>query len=1690
MNSIRKLLAGTILVFATLTAQADALSSKDFTQKPPVLTSRETPLVMLGLSVDNQLFFKAYTDYADIDGDGQLDTTYDDTFDYYGYFNSGWCYSYASSNARFEPESAASGTNNHSCDGSTGRWSGNFLNWGTMTRMDILRRVLYGGKRSADTAGSASTNAVTVLERAYIPNDIHAFAKVYDGGDINEFTPYDPTSLKDGALTLCNVSSAHGSNASSSVPQLRLAQGHYRRWSINEGAQCQWSSGQNRPADADRLNKSSEYVVKVEACKAGKDDNADACERYGSNAKPVGLLQQYGEKGDLKFGLISGSYDKYIAGGTLRKNIGLFGSNADPDDDEIDLTNGTFTGIDGIISTIDALRIIGWSGSSYGCGGPGISIADFKSGANACRDWGNPVSEIYAEAVRYFGGATSETSAFAADDTPYIAALKKATWPSSLNVNPLNPDTRCAACSIIMISSGVGSFDGDNLGSVSDIQGLSDVNDLQAETDSVGTQEYSSYTSGVLIGDNDGNPSNANSDLLCSSKALSGLGDALGLCPEAPALEGTYQIAGLAYHAKTTDLRTDTGMAGDQTIDTYGVELSESVPSFDIKVGSGNIRLLPACQSRSGSSGDWIPCTLIDVEVLKTETDTSGQVVSGTLIFHWEDSSWGSDYDLDGAQVLSFCVGGSSSSCDNADNDTRTYATYDDSAVATGKLRISQAVAYTAAGFNLRFGYIVSGSDKDGAPSSSTHAWLVRPGGENRNDLCQVASNDSAGNPLLPIPRDGQSNGCSSGQTDRDYFPESVVFTPSSSTARLLDRPLFLAAKYGGFVDRDGSNTPLFNSSTTDTREWDVTNNRTGATGKDGVPDNYFFASNPSLLQSQLQRVFESLVARTASGTNAAVVANSSSGVGAVYQALYQPQYTVGSNTVTWTGTLRSIFIDESGYLREDGNGDAKLGSYADDPIVKLEFDPTLKQTFVQRYDLTSGTLTATGSAVGLNKLRSVWSAVDQLALAGAPEEQRSSYASVDTDRRYVLTAMDRNSDGQVDQQDVVPFLSTNMASAYAQYYEYFGLTASSAIAAPELIDYLRGKELAGLRSRTIDYSGNGDSVWRLGDIIHSTPAVVGSPSDGYNVRYSDGSYQDFVDQYRNRRQVVYVGANDGMIHAFNGGFWDAANQKFLTQPLTGTAADQPLGEELWAYVPENLLPHMRWLAEPNYQHVYYMDGEPITFDANVFPDDSTHPNGWGTILVVGMGLGGAPISTSINGTNETMRSAYVAFDVTDPEQVPTLLGEVTLPELGFTLNKPVVVKRRAPSVTTTTTATTSTISTDWNNPSVNDWYLVFGSGPIGPEGLSDANSNQNAKLFAVDLEKLVDSAGTAGTSASYFATISGSTIRDTGVGNAYVGGLQTVDWDLNYSDDAVYFGTIEGSLPSPGGRLMRLLIDDNDGASKSYYGVGGASLGTLLNLSRPVQAAPLTVRDRLGDRWIMAGTGRSLVPDDNSLSQQQLFVGVKESRDATSKDFNYQAIALSNLIDTTDVAVFANEEVRDVSTGAVQDLYINSTLVSTFDELQTALQDAPGWKIRLHYTAGEPSGQVTSHATLNPSDRDNFAFTEYVPPAESCEIDGESFLHALAVNTGTALPYAPLGSSTTYTITDADNNVINMVTNMVLLGPGQASSVTFHEGAEGGTQAITNMSTGSIGGTPFAPPKLENGRQSWRQIDTTSFSF
>lgn len=155
---------GATLLTAALFSQA---GPNEPAQTPLFVSQSVPPLNMLVMGRDHKLYYEAYNDASDLDGDGVLDVGFKPSITYYGYFNSAACYLYQ--NARFEPTAAAGG--NNTCSSA---WSGNFLNYLATSRMDALRKVLYGGYRSTDSTSE------TVLRAAFIPQDAHSSGKEYD----------------------------------------------------------------------------------------------------------------------------------------------------------------------------------------------------------------------------------------------------------------------------------------------------------------------------------------------------------------------------------------------------------------------------------------------------------------------------------------------------------------------------------------------------------------------------------------------------------------------------------------------------------------------------------------------------------------------------------------------------------------------------------------------------------------------------------------------------------------------------------------------------------------------------------------------------------------------------------------------------------------------------------------------------------------------------------------------------------------------------------------------------------------------------------------------------------------------------------------------------------------------------------------------------------------------------------------------------------------------------------------------------------------------------------------------------------------------------------------------------------------------------------------------------------------------
>jgi Tfp pilus tip-associated adhesin PilY1 len=182
------------------------------------------------------------------------------------------------------------------------------------------------------------------------------------------------------------------------------------------------------------------------------------------------------------------------------------------------------------------------------------------------------------------------------------------------------------------------------------------------------------------------------------------------------------------------------------------------------------------------------------------------------------------------------------------------------------------------------------------------------------------------------------------------------------------------------------------------------------------------------------------------------------------------------------------------------------------------------------------------------------------------------------------------------------------------------------------LIDWVRGTNPYG---------------WKLGDIFHSWPVCVGPPSP----HFFDEGYDQFKIDKAHRAKMIFAGANDGMLHAFDAGTYDATGDSFTD----GT------GNESWAFIPSYLLPRLKNLRT---EHGYYVDGTPIVFDAwfsSGPSDDTKDPDEWKTVLLCGERRAG---------------DHYFALDVTNTTS-PSFLWNFSDADLAETWSTPGVGRVR-----------------------------------------------------------------------------------------------------------------------------------------------------------------------------------------------------------------------------------------------------------------------------------------------------------------------------------------------------------------------------------------------------------------------------
>jgi type IV pilus assembly protein PilY1 len=485
-----------------------------------------------------------------------------------------------------------------------------------------------------------------------------------------------------------------------------------------------------------------------------------------------------------------------------------------------------------------------------------------------------------------------------------------------------------------------------------------------------------------------------------------------------------------------------------------------------------------------------------------------------------------------------------------------------------------------------------------------------------------------------------------------------------------------------------------------------------------------------------------------------------------------------------------------------------------------------------------------------------------------------------------------------------------------------------------------------------------------MGDPVHSEPAVViyggASGSAGYDT-------------------VVYVTTNDGYLHAFN-----------ATANANGTDASDS-GQELWSYIPQEVLPDLRLLYADGTASVkhYSLDGPVRILKYDVNGDGVVNPSAGDRVLLY--------FSTGRN----TSLSRYYALDVTDKNHPQFLwsISSAQLPGLGQTWSSPTVAR----------------VTVSGTSQNGQHLVLIFGGGYDAVEdGYSFVPSDTVGNhLYMVDAKSgaLLWSAGP--TSSNNF-----SNARMT---HAIPGVVTVMDVNNDGFADRMYVGDMAG-------QVWRFDITNGNPASTLVTGGVIASLGTkedtthtMANTRRFYAAPDVALVEPVGARAffdVAIGSGYRGHPVNTEVSDRLYAI----------RDYN----PFTPLTQTqyNNLHLIRDSELEDITTN-----------------LSPTLSDgAYGWKLRLTAAAGEKV--VTSARTLN----DVVYFTSYSPgstttvsgdPCSTARTSGTNRVYAVSVFTGA--PVKDRNGDGSITVSDRSTELRQggIAPGISLLFPGESANKT-----------------------------------------------
>jgi type IV pilus assembly protein PilY1 len=492
----------------------------------------------------------------------------------------------------------------------------------------------------------------------------------------------------------------------------------------------------------------------------------------------------------------------------------------------------------------------------------------------------------------------------------------------------------------------------------------------------------------------------------------------------------------------------------------------------------------------------------------------------------------------------------------------------------------------------------------------------------------------------------------------------------------------------------------------------------------------YYSAKNPKLLRDSLIKGLSEI--KSVFGAGSAAAASSlapTSGDNFQYVASYR--------SVKWTGNLEARTVDlltlktseKAVWCAENVAG----GSCTTPAVLKEVTNGASKTFYCETPNSSTDACADLGGQLGVGSIADACYVEVPTTCTG----KMSQMVSSTSDSRNIYF----NSGGGLSNftaSALSPAYQTLFVNGYnnlSQYADFSTAQQTSPNKVANLVSFLRGQTQFENRSSNPDPEKRLFRVREaiLGDITQSKPAYLKKSP----LNYVDPGYTAFRDAVGGRQGVVFVGANDGMLHAFN--------------------ADT--GVELWAFIPTPVIKNLPKLADRDYaiKHVNYVNGNPYLADICVASCNTAGAQ-WKTILIGGLNGGGR---------------GYYALDVTVPTS-PSLLWEFTAANdssVGYSFGEPVVTKLSS-------------------GPNAGKWVVLltsgYNNGALDNDGVTANNPVGNGQGYLYILNAF------NGSLISKLGTGAGSNTSPSGLGK--IGAFVNDAFKNNFATYA-YVGDLEGGL-------------------------------------------------------------------------------------------------------------------------------------------------------------------------------------------------------------------------------------------------------------------------------------------------------